>query len=121
MSGGDAVFMARIMLFIDIRNIGMTNRYLTIKNSTTPDRIKDYKLYPNPNDGNMTLEYSIEGNKTGLFSIYDMTGRLVKQQTLVAENKTTLVNAVELSGGAYYYVIKVENEKVKSDKLIIVK
>ena len=121
MSGGDAVFMARIMLFIDIRNIEMTNRYLSIKNNTPLEKIKDYKLYPNPNDGNMILEYSIEGNKTSLFSIYDMTGRLVKQQSLSSENKTTVINAVELSGGAYYFVIKVGDEKVKADKLIIVK
>ena len=82
---------------------------------------KDFKLYPNPNDGNMTLEYSIDGKESGLFTIYDVSGRLVKQQSLNPENNLAIITAEELSAGAYYYTVTIADRKVKSDKLIIIK
>ena len=81
----------------------------------------DFKLYPNPNNGSMTLEYKLTSTETATFIIYDVSGRLVKQQTLSSENKTAIINAFELDAGAYYYDIKVGESKVKSDKLIIIK
>ena len=77
------------------------------------------KLYPNPNNGNMTLEYNLNG--TGLFTIYDVSGRLIKQQLLTSENTTATINAAELDAGVYLYEIKVNDKKVKIDKLIIIK
>ncbi len=80
-----------------------------------------FKLYPNPNNGNMVLEYKIGENETGLITIYDITGRMVKQEKLNAENKTLLIHANELNAGTYYYEIKVGDKKVKLDKLVIIK
>ncbi len=69
----------------------------------------------------MILVYSINESETGLFTIYDVSGRLVKQQTFISENKTITINANALNAGAYYYEIKVGDYKVKSDKLVIIK
>ncbi len=81
----------------------------------------NFKLFPNPNNGNMVLQYQLDGTETGLITIYDITGRMVKQEKLNAENKTLLIHANELNAGTYYYEIKVGDKKLKLDKLVIIK
>jgi len=80
-----------------------------------------FNLYPNPNNGLMILDYEINGKEAALFSILDITGRLVKQVTLNPENKIMTIDAAELNAGAYFYSIKVGTENGKTGKLIIVK
>lgn len=56
-----------------------------------------------------------------LFAIYDVSGRLVKQQAFMSDNHSLIINAGELNAGAYYYKVTVGETKVKTDKLIILK
>ncbi len=122
-TGGDAVYMARVMLFIDVDDDGSGKMHTTHNNNNNQlvEKKPEFNLYPNPNNGNMTLEYLIEGKESGLITIYDVSGRLVKQQTLNPENQIAIITAEELSAGAYYYIITIAESKVKSDKLIIIK
>ena len=80
-----------------------------------------FNLYPNPNNGNMVLEYQIQTNDSGVLSIYDVSGRLVNQKTLNSANNKVNIDATSLNAGAYYYNILVNGNKVKADKLIILK
>ena len=123
-TGGDAVYMARVMLFIDMDDDDGASRMHTTHNNNNNQQVEKkpkFNLYPNPNNGNMTLEYLIEGKESGLITIYDVSGRLVKQQTLNPENNLVIIIAQELSAGAYYYTITIADSKIKSDKLIIIK
>jgi len=70
---------------------------------------------------NMILNYSINTTETGLFTIYDVSGRLVKQQEFMPDNHSLIINEGELNAGAYYYKVTVGDTKVKGDKLIIIK
>ncbi|MGQ0829105.1 MAG: T9SS type A sorting domain-containing protein [Bacteroidota bacterium] len=79
------------------------------------------KLYPNPNDGNIFLEYELKNNKKGNFIIYDVTGRKVSNYILQEGKNTMQVNEEILQNGIYYYSVTVESDIVKSDKLIIIK
>ena len=38
-----------------------------------------FRLYPNPNDGYMQLEYQLEQDEQGEFLIYDVMGRVKMQ------------------------------------------
>ncbi len=80
-----------------------------------------FKLFPNPNNGNMTLEYHIDNTKNGTMNIYDLTGKLISSQNLNSSNTSTIIDATNLDAGAYYYEIKLDGTKIKSDKLIIIK
>ncbi len=79
------------------------------------------KLYPNPNDGNMTLEYNITEIGVAMFIIYDVSGRIVKEQTFNTENKKTTINAESLNAGLYYYTITINGNRKTSNKLVIIK
>ncbi len=122
MTGGAAVYQSRAMLFIDILDevLEISSKSLVIHNSEATKN-HGFKLYPNPNNGNFTLEYDIEDTSVGVFYLYDLSGRLVKYQVLNSQNKIETINATELNAGAYYYLIKIGDNKVKTDKLIIVK
>ena len=69
----------------------------------------------------MTLEYVLKEGENGLLSVYDVSGRMVKKQTLSSNDSKAEVNATNLNAGAYYYLINVDDKKVKAEKLIIIK
>ena len=69
----------------------------------------------------MTLLYSLGDSKEADFSIYDISGRLIKKENLNVNNTKLVIDGTELNAGAYYYVINSEGKKLKTDKLIIVK
>ncbi len=82
---------------------------------------KKIELYPNPNIGTMTLEYNLISTESAMFTIFDITGREVKQQQLNAQNTSVIIDATQLNPGVYYYIVKQGNTTVKSERLVIVK
>ncbi len=120
--GGEAVYRARTMLWIDVPNETPVNPNQPQQfRNRVESKTSNYKLYPNPNSGNMVLEYKLEGTESAEFRIYDIAGRLVKQLTLDAGNKTVLIDGTELNAGIYYYDVKDGENNRKSEKLIIIK
>ncbi len=84
-------------------------------------RRNDFKLYPNPNNGNMQIESYVPENTDFTLTIYDVAGRIVNQQNLNSRDKIITLNKEDLNAGVYYYDIKSDNGTVKSEKLVIVK
>lgn len=121
MMGGEAVYQARTMLWIDVENpeMNLSRAHIAIKPAENMQNT--YKLYPNPNTGSMMLEYNIVTKDPAVFEIYDVSGRLVKQQNLNLQNTYTIIDANELNNGLYYYIIKSGDKKEKAEKLVIVK
>ncbi|MBL7888094.1 MAG: T9SS type A sorting domain-containing protein [Bacteroidia bacterium] len=128
--GGNAVWQARVLYstienewieFID--NCDASVRQMTLENTPTTETIMDnrFKLYPNPNNGQMVLEYTIEKNEEAILNIYDIAGKLIRTDLINSNNKSIAINENSLDGGIYYYCISVKGKSVKSDKLIIIK
>ena len=80
-----------------------------------------FKLYPNPNNGSMIIEYKIAENDKGVLGIYDLTGRMIKQYSLNSKNTSLTISGNELAIGTYYYSILINNRLIKTEKLIIIK
>jgi len=78
-------------------------------------------LYPNPNDGNMLLDYSLNTSDKGELTIYDIAGKLMYKYSLDASANQIIISHQGFNNGIYFYRIKVNNQIVKSDKLIIIK
>lgn len=119
-TGGEAVYEARVLLLMDMEDGDHAPRTM-LHNNQPNDEVKNYKLYPNPNTGTMTLEYNINTTDTGILQIYDVTGKQLKNYVLNPENKSMNIIANELSAGVYYYSIKVNDLSVKTDKLVIIR
>ncbi|MEI6487474.1 MAG: T9SS type A sorting domain-containing protein [Bacteroidota bacterium] len=82
---------------------------------------RDFKLYPNPNGGIMTLEYKLAEEEIGNLSIFDVTAKLISRYNFTSNNTSLQIDESSLNAGAYFYEIKVNGNKVKMGKLIIVK
>lgn len=81
-----------------------------------------FKLYPNPNNGNMSLIYSMDAASKGEFIIYDITGKMIDTYTLQqGSNYQLFINETVLNNGVYFYKVIVDGMLKASDKLIIIK
>lgn len=69
----------------------------------------------------MQLEYELAEKETGVFMIFDLSGRKVKELNLLTGKHIMEVNGTELETGIYYYKVIINENVVKSDKLMIIK
>ncbi|MBS1635299.1 MAG: T9SS type A sorting domain-containing protein [Bacteroidetes bacterium] len=134
---GNAVYQARSLLnvildqsidFIDscdaggktsvariAQHDGNGNEYL----EQFPD---NFILFPNPNNGEMQILYSLHDSKLANIAIYDMTGKQVYMKGLTKDSNLMQISIDGLPAGVYYYTVKGDGSKIlKTDKLIIIK
>jgi hypothetical protein len=117
---GDAVYSARAMLriepdVVETRNMESNS---SIIQASKPVSF-DYNLFPNPNNGTMTLEYNLNENEEGLLTIYSLIGELINTYPIRNNSKSILINESGLANGMYFYQIVINNQKAASGKLII--
>ncbi len=82
---------------------------------------QNVSLYPNPNDGNMTLAYTLPDEQQGQLVIYDVMGNVVDKEILPVGSQQKNIILTGLASGIYYYQVSFNNIVVKTDKLIIAK
>jgi hypothetical protein len=85
------------------------------------DETKLLMVYPNPNDGNFTIEYSLDGNSSGKVIIYDLLGKVSGIYDLSELEGKLMVRTEDLPNGTYIYKL-ISNEKIlETGKIIIMK
>ena len=127
--GGEGVWQARVLLsrivhhYVDFDNKCGDGKHLVHHSTNPPKSIvnANFKLYPNPNDGTMVLEYHLPEKDNGEISILDLSGRVLKKYLINSKNYQLNISENELSAGTYFYKILVNDLLVKTDKLIIIK
>jgi hypothetical protein len=77
------------------------------------------KLYPNPTNGNATIEFTILENSIVSFEVYNVLGQKVYvfQRELSSGSQTLTADLSSQPAGIYIYVLKSGNSRV-SDKII---
>ncbi|MCK6650005.1 MAG: T9SS type A sorting domain-containing protein [Bacteroidia bacterium] len=119
---GGSNYNGAYYLIEDVRVQKMTNCDTTV-GITDPEVVKaTFILYPNPNDGNMVLAYSLNEKSTGTFNLYDVAGRLInKYNLIIGENNTLKITEGNLTNGVYFYSIIVDDKIQAYSKIIVVK
>jgi hypothetical protein len=79
------------------------------------------KLYPNPNNGNMVLDYTLNKNEKANIIIYDIAGKKLASYILNAEQTSLPINEPALNNGVYYCTIVVNDDIVETKKIVILK
>lgn len=78
----------------------------------------DFRLYPNPNDGHMYLDYDgLKGDAT--FEMYDMVGRKITSYTLQGESGKVSISEEQLGSGVYLYRIHNDRTTFDTGKIVI--
>ncbi len=125
LSGGDAVYMARVMLFMNMTdddNAGgeKSLHWYNLPDDKAPTK-EAFRLYPNPNNGKMILEYNLNEDEKGIITFYNLTGTVVNSFNFSNTASHLNIDISNISAGSYFYNVKVNDVNVKSDKLIIIK
>lgn len=93
----------------------------SIKSTSTPKHFNSssFNLFPNPNNGNMILDYQI--TKEAVLEITDICGILVGKYNLSFENKRIEIKNDKWVDGIYLYKIIGNNFILKSGKIVVIK
>jgi PKD repeat protein len=75
----------------------------------------ELRVYPNPNNGNFTIE--VPGLEKGLAQLYDINGKLILSQPL---NGKAYIDASDLNEGIYNIVVT-SNEGILNKRVVIIK
>ena len=113
---GDAVYSARVMLNINPDDYNNGNR---MPEPETEEIGNENSVYPNPNNGIMSLNYSIDSDAE--LQILDVVGKVICTYTLFAENNAIEINCQELNNGIYFYQILARGNLIESGKIVIIK
>ncbi|HEX8516180.1 MAG TPA: T9SS type A sorting domain-containing protein [Bacteroidia bacterium] len=116
--GGTVPYTLGAYYFIDDVYVGTTPPLSIDENKKEKDFVK---LYPNPNNGNMTLECNLGDNESGELLIYSLTGKVLKSYPFAEGMKTLQVDASELNSGMYLYEFRTDKKVSKKGKLSIIK
>ena len=116
LAGGGAVYSARVMLglVIDDNSEGETLSNKTDDEQSdnfTKDISKTFvgKLYPNPTNNNVELDYQISEGANATLIIFDAVGRKLFDYSLDAKSNHFQINTENLSNGVYLYQIKAKD------------
>jgi hypothetical protein len=99
-------------------NGGLPSRYGGEEQPPTGHQIN---VFPNPNDGNFTIEYSLDGNGPGSVIIVDLLGKVISSCDLMdAEGKIEL-HTHDLPNGTYIYKFISGGATLETGKIVIMK
>ena len=79
------------------------------------------KVYPNPSDGDITIQYKFLGTDKCEIVLYDVFGRKVYTQPLPSDATSVTLNAPSLPGGVYYYRATQAQKSIGKGKLVVIK
>lgn len=78
-------------------------------------------VYPNPNNGNFTLEYNLGTQANGVVRIFNMYGQLVGEYSLANSQGKMSISNPELSNGIYIWKVYANDQPLKVGKVVIMK
>jgi Secretion system C-terminal sorting domain len=78
----------------------------------------NFIIYPNPTNGQVTIEYYLLPNEIGEIIIYDMLGK--ELQTIDLNNDATRVTTIlDFSKGVYVAKFMVNNKLIEVNKIVV--
>ena len=90
-----------------------------------PDMQQDstfsFRLYPNPSNGEISLEYQIGGSETGRLEIYSAMGSFVTSIVLTPGQQVQQITLPQLDAGIYLYKVTVNGEMKLADRIVIIR
>jgi len=118
-SGGMAVYTARVMLGVDYDDNSPEEESRIAAGENSKDKF--IHVYPNPAADEITVEYSLNDDEQGVIIISDMTGRELLKQTIAGGMNVIQISTSEIANGIYHLNLKVNDELIGNQKLVIVK
>ena len=82
----------------------------------------EFRVYPNPTSGNITVVYSLPfGIKNATIIFYDLMGKRISSYEIQNSSRTINLGMRDFSNGIYYCVFWVEGEVLARNKIVVTK
>lgn len=107
--------LRNMYMFNDNKIGDITFTLKTTLSNTNFDSNKEFKMSPNPSNGNILISEMQNGNN--FISIYDVLGKKVYDNTINSTRAN--LNLTNLKSGLYILKVETENRNISSKKLII--
>ncbi len=107
--------------YIDSVSLYDSLDYALVTNIKKMEDMVNVKLYPNPNNGTMRLDYKLGGYAQAKLKLFDVTGKLVSKYDIVSNEGSIDISEQNLNNGIYFYHILVGEKTIKTDKIVIIK
>lgn len=78
-------------------------------------------IFPNPNNGTMTVKYVLAENQKGRFEIYNVVGIKVTDYILQSNTETLSVSQSDLNEGIYFYRLTSNDKVTGYGKVVVIK
>jgi len=102
----------------------LSNYYVSVDEFADRVTENNITMYPNPTNGNVTIEFETENNEEASIQVYDLNGRLVKslpaQKAGTGMMKQTLETG-DLNAGIYIISVSGDSNVKRAAKLIVTK
>ncbi len=119
---GPGVYMARVLLGLNIEDdYEGTSKTDELSDAPNEDYLQYTKIYPNPNDGQMQMDYLLPENSTGFLEILDINGRVLQNYQLFAGMHTMAININQHDQGLYFARLYVDGNYKYTDKIAVIK
>ena len=80
-----------------------------------------FNLYPNPNNGNFEIDYTLKGYSDAKLIITDLLGNKLSIFNLYSTENKLSINQSAMANGLYYYYIVSDNQTLKAGKISVIK
>jgi hypothetical protein len=105
----------------NISLLRMTNNSSNNNQTTKTNALHFLNIYPNPNNGNMQVDYELPDKVNGIITFYEMTGREAMKFDLYSGKHSFAINGSSLERGIYFYHAIGINGQSESDKIVVIK
>jgi hypothetical protein len=79
------------------------------------------KIFPNPNNGQINIQYSLPGSIEGELNLYSYEGKFINKSKLPVGEHVLHFDVDDLPNGVYFCRFSVADKTLKTEKLIIIK
>ena len=106
--------------YIDDVSVNLdTLDHLGIQSLSAP--VATLTVFPNPNNGQMTLNYAMQNIKEAHFELYDFCGKLISSFALDVNKYALTIDESNLSKGLYFYRLVMDGIQSSGGKIVILK
>lgn len=74
---------------------------------------------PNPFTDQSVINYTLPSGTKATITVFDMTGKLIRDYNLVNQKGQVVINSSEIGKGMFIYALILDNEIMISKKMII--
>ena len=81
---------------------------------------REVRVYPNPVDEYLVIEYTLSDDEVGEVKIENATGIAIKRMPLQPHINKSVISMVDVQSGMYLFTVTIDGEDVNHGKIMVI-